>query len=285
MLRLDHSILRKLIGKSAHTSLRFFSSLSEIFHENTKLTPLSSRAYTLSVANVVRSPTAEQLMSQPYKVYSLMDQVELKPLEPHNEIERIITERRSERSFTGEAISQDELGKLLFYSYGRTDLRGRYRAVASGGALYPLEIYVVPNNISGLDQGVYHYNIERHALDVVERGDCWSTLKECVWLQDIEDPDAISMVIVITAIFGRNTMKYDDRGYRLILMETGEVGQNLSLVATSLGLGVCLLGGFIDDALSDLLGIDGIDEAPLLPIVVGKKAGNHPAGTNSAKRA
>jgi nitroreductase len=54
-------------------------------------------------------------------------------------------------------------------------------------------------------------------------------------------------------------------------MEAGEVAQNMTLMATSLGLGALLLGGFIDNRLSDLLDVDGYDEAPLLPIVIGRK--------------
>jgi hypothetical protein len=55
----------------------------------------------------------------------------------------------------------------------------------------------------------------------------------------------------------------------MILMEAGEVGHSLSLVATALGLGGYFLGGFVDDALSDVLDIDGVAEAPLLPMVLG----------------
>jgi hypothetical protein len=35
-------------------------------------------------------------------------------------------------------------------------------------------------------------------------------------------------------------------------------------------IGSCLLGGFNDDLPSDLLDIDGADEAPLLPVLVGR---------------
>jgi nitroreductase len=63
----------------------------------------------------------------------------------------------------------------------------------------------------------------------------------------------------------------------MILMEAGEAAQNLCLIATSMDLGACLLGGFNDDLLSSFLDIDGVDEAPLLPVLVGRPA-THSSG-------
>lgn len=270
MLNIEGPVRKKLSTGGFHAPLQGQATLSELFHENTKLSPLGGRAYGQHVAGVLRSPVAQRLMESPYKVYSLMDQVALAPTRPQTELEKTIVERRSRRRFTGAAVSLDELSRLLFFAYGRTGPDGRSRAVASGGALYPLEIYVVPHRVDGLDPGVYHYNVEHHCLDAVTRGDQWARLKECVWMQDMKDPDEASLVLFVTAIFQRSTFKYLDRGYRLILLEAGEVAQNLGLLVTALGLGGYLLGGFLDNHLSALLGIDGVEEAPLFPMVVGR---------------
>lgn len=270
MLKLERPILKKLKGQNLHTSLQLDSSLAELFHENTKLGHLTGRAYGRNVARVLRSPMAQRLMASPYKLYNLMDQVGLERPRPESELEKTIAARRSVRSFTGEPLSLSEVSRLLYFSYGRTDGRGQFRAVSSGGALYPLEIYLIPRHVEGLEPGVYHYDVEHHALDVVRRGEVWEEAKKCVWLTDMADPDAVSAIVLVTAIFRRSTFKYQDRGYRLILMEAGEVAQNMTLVATSLGLGGCLLGGFLDNDLSEFLEIDGVDEAPLLPVVLGR---------------
>lgn len=272
MRKIEPEVYKKLAGKGTTVAVaQRKDSLFELFHENTKLTPLSGRAYTQNILNIGHSAAVQRLIANPYKVYSLMDQVELKTVEPQTELERNIVERRSVRKFSGEPISQTDLSRLLYFSYGRTDKQGSFRAVASGGALYPLELYVAAFNVEGLERGLYHYAPEHHRLDVIRRGDFWDALKQCIWINDIEEPETTSMVIIVTAIFQRTTMKYQDRGYRLILIEAGEVAQNLSLLATSLGLGACLMGGFHDNAVCSLLGIDGVDEAPLLPVVLGRK--------------
>jgi SagB-type dehydrogenase family enzyme len=270
VFKLEREVLKKVTGDGVLMPVQRKSSLSEIFHENTKLTPLSGRAYSLHIEQVGKSPTAKGLMAEPYKVYTLFDREKLTAPPPQNELEKLIVARRSERHYTGEAVSQEELARLLFYTYGRTELRRNFRPVASGGGLFPLEFYVVARNVTGLEHGIYHYDVENNYLDAVDRGDHWEALKRCVWFKDIDVDDA-ALVIIISAAFLRSTMKYQDRGYRMILMEAGEAAQNLSLLCIPLGLSACLLGGFLDDALSDLLGIDGVDEAPLLPIVIGRK--------------
>jgi SagB-type dehydrogenase family enzyme len=276
MLKVEKTVLKKIAGAGVHGALQLKSTLSEIFHENTKLSPLSARAYTQSVSQLGKSAMVKLLMANPFKVYSLMDQKELEPPGEPNELEKIIAARRSVRSYSGEAVTQQELSRLLLNTYGRIGPKRNYRPVASGGALYPLEMYVVPVNVEGLERGwVYHYNGDQHTLDIVRREDRWDEFRHLVWLADMEDVEKIGMVIVVTAVFARCTMKYQDRGYRLVLIEAGEVGHNLALLASSFGLGSCLLGGFLDDALSKLLDIDGVDEAPLLPIVVGR-----PTATN-----
>ncbi|MEM9557518.1 MAG: SagB/ThcOx family dehydrogenase [Acidobacteriota bacterium] len=253
--------------------------MSEVFHENTKLTPISTRVFRQSMAAFQASKVLKEMTAQPYKKYSLADKAELPAVEPGNALEESLATRRSQRLFTGEAIGREQLSRLLYFSYGRTGDNGRKRPVPSGGALYPLEIYVAARNIEGLEPWLYHYDVEEHALDVVVREDRWAALQNCLALQDMDDPDTCSAVLFVTAIFERSTIKYQDRAYRMILMEAGEVAQSLALLATRLGLGSYFLGGFIDDALSDVLCIDGVGEAPLLPMVLGV-----PVPDDSARR-
>lgn len=269
MIEIERQVMKKFSGRGFRGPMQTEASLSEIFHENTKLTPISSRAYGAWIGSIARSNMLTTLMSQAFKIYTLMDQVSLPSTSPQQQLENLIVNRRSIRHYAGTNISQEELARLLYYSYGITDKRRKFRAVASGGGLYPLEIYAVALKVDDLEQGIYHYNIEHNCLDVISRGDRLAELKESIWFEDIEIDDAAALFIV-TSIFERSTLKYQDRGYRMILMEAGEVAQNMTLIANSLNLGVCLVGGFNDNNLSKILEIDGSHEAPLLPIVVGR---------------
>lgn len=271
MIEIERSVLKKYGGKRHTSAIRTGTSLAEVFHENTKLTPLSARVAGRVIQGIAHSPVLKRMLSQPFKMYTLMDQEPLERPAPADGVEAAMLARRSVRSYTGEAISRDALSRLLYFSYGKTEEKYGYRPVASGGALFPLEIYVFARAVEGLEPGLYHYNVLEHALDAVERRDLFPKLNECVWFDGI-DVEHASAVVIVTAIFKRMAIKYLDRGYRMVLMEAGAAAQNLSLVAASRGLGACYVGGFQDDALSALLGIDGLDEAPLLPIVLGVPA-------------
>jgi SagB-type dehydrogenase family enzyme len=120
--------------------------------------------------------------------------------------------------------------------------------------------------------GICHYNAEHHRVDVVRAGDFLPELKEVLHGSGI-DLDNAAVVVVLAAVLRRNLFKYHDRGYRMVLMEAGEVGQNLTLEATSLGLGCTWMGGFYDDELARFLGLDEVSEPCLLPMVVGRPRG------------
>lgn len=271
-MKIERQALAKFAGQNLQAPLRLDATLSELYHENTKLGPLSSKAYGQWIGQIGRSSTMVKLMRQPYKVYSLMDQVELPAPQAGSGVERAIAERRSQRMFTGESMSREELSRLLFFTYGRTEGEGYFRAVPSGGALYPLEIYVAALRVDDLEPGIYHYAPEHHLLDVIERRPRLAELEHAIWFDPIQVDEAAAIVI-ISAIFQRTTLKYQDRGYRMVLLEAGAAAQNLLLVSTALGLGGCLVGGFHDDTVSAILGLDGSDEAPLVPVALGRPRG------------
>ncbi len=241
-------------------------ALHQVFHENTKLGALTARAYSAWIMGFNRAHALQAREQE--KVYSLGETRALPRVEASTELERCISARRSTRRFSGAPLGLEALARLLFFTYGRTDPRGLFRAVPSGGALYPLELYVLALRVEGLEPGVYHYGVGAGELDVVRPGVGLAELKAVINWQGV-DIDNACLALIFGASFLRTTEKYRDRGYRMVLMEAGEAAQNLGLLAASMGLGACLLGGFNDDRLSELLDVDGVDEAPLLPVLLG----------------
>ena len=80
-------------------------------------------------------------------------------------IEEAMYNRRSIRDFTDEHLSLEELSQLIFASQGITD--GSHRTVPSAGALYPIEIYVLVDNVQNISPGFYHYVPDTHSLQYV----------------------------------------------------------------------------------------------------------------------
>jgi len=78
-----------------------------------------------------------------------------------------------------------------------------------------------------------------------------------------------SLLLVITAMFGRTKIKYGERGYRFVLLEAGHVAQNICLAAVGMNLGACPIGGFVDDLVHEVLDVDGVDEAAIYAVAIG----------------
>jgi SagB-type dehydrogenase family enzyme len=142
------------------------------------------------------------------------------------------------------------------------------RTAPSAGALYPVETYLVVNAVEGIDPGVYHYNVEKHALDQLKAGDFGVDIARAALDQDVAH--RANIVFVWTAIFGRCKWKYRQRAYRYIYLDAGHIAQNVALAAVALGLGSCQIAALYDEEANALLGVDGIEESTIYMTTVGR---------------
>ncbi len=58
---------------------------------------------------------------------------------------------------------------------------------------------------------------------------------------------------------------------RYVLLDAGAVMENMYLAAMGLGLGVRAVGAFYDNELCGFLGIDCVEEFPVLLMLIGKE--------------
>jgi SagB-type dehydrogenase family enzyme len=181
----------------------------------------------------------------------------------------VLKKRRSVRSFSPKPLSLDALSFLLWASTGvqRKEQGYEFRTVPSAGALYPIETYLIVNNVEDLEKALYHYNIEAHALEQLTVGDLAEKFAHAALEQKmfIKAP----VVLIWTAVFERSKWKYAQRAYRYVYLEAGHIAQNLALSAISIGLGSCQVGAFFDDEINQILGVDGVDESVIYLSVVG----------------
>lgn len=181
-------------------------------------------------------------------------------------LELALHERRSVREYSGESLTLEEVGQLLWSAQGVTAGWGG-RTAPSAGALYPLELYLVAGKVDGLASGVYLYQPLEHQLVMVMSGDIREELSVISLRQDsVRDGAA---VFVFSGVYERTRSRYGDRGERYVHMEAGHAAQNLCLQATALRLGSVVVGAFNDDELADLFAMQP-DEAPLYVVPVGR---------------
>jgi len=180
---------------------------------------------------------------------------------------QLLQQRRSLREYSAAPLSLANVSQLLWAAQGITDARG-LRTAPSAGALYPLELYVVAGKVTGLEAGVYHYQVYSHKLAPHVAGDKRLALAQAAYMQTwLADAPA---VIVFSADYSRSSKKYGTRATRYVHMEVGHAAQNLFLQAEDLGLGCVVVGAFEDEEVAELLHLPS-GFAPLILMPVGKK--------------
>lgn len=184
-------------------------------------------------------------------------------------VEEAIYKRRSLRSFVDQAISLEELSAILFAAGGITGRMFNHsvRTVPSAGLKYPIELYVIVNNVHDLSRGLYRYQCIDHCLEKIDGESC---IKKGTSIAFQNNLLKASVVIIMTGVFSRTKSKYRDRAYRFAYIEAGHTSQNIYLQATSIGLGTVCIGEYQDKKANDFLSIDGIEEAVLYIQPVGK---------------
>ena len=192
---------------------------------------------------------------------------------------RVLAGRRSCRRFAPDPVGAATLGRFLDMACAvQHDARDMgsgvsWRPHPSGGGRHPLETYVYPLNVAGLDRAVYHYDPFRRRLDQVAGAEATlfetaRTLHRECELMDGEP----AVVLVITAVFERTMWKYDNGGLLIIHQDAGALYQTFYLVATALGLGGCALGGGSDAVVTRALGLDPLREGHVGAFLLGVPA-------------
>lgn len=253
---------------------------AEAYHEASKVARSTIARQIEGARRLAASPDLQLSAARAVKRSLHLPAVPLPPPAlPELSLREAIERRLSERAFAGGPLSPAELSALLHAAYGVThSLQGPAgeavqpaRAVPSGGALFPLEVYVAALRVEGLEPGLYHYDPLRPALETIRLGVSPETLAELSTYPEIAA--ACGALFLLAAVFWRTRFKYGLRGYRFALLEAGHVGQNLVLAATGLGLASVPLGGYYDRPTDAFLGLDGVNESTLYTVAVGRRAG------------
>ncbi|MBN1511586.1 MAG: SagB/ThcOx family dehydrogenase [Phycisphaerae bacterium] len=214
------------------------------------------------------------LRPEPYKTYPGNPRVVLPAFEPERSLtlDEILNNRRSIRDYRSAPLTLEHLSYLLWAAGGvqRAEQGLEFRTAPSAGALYPLETYIVANEVRDLEPGAYHYGIRNHELEQIRAGDLRKEIAAAALGQAM--CAHAPAIFVWTAIFGRSKWKYGQRAYRYIYLDAGHIAQNLALAAVNLDLGTCQVGALFDDEVNKLLDVDGVKESVIYMSVVGTPA-------------
>jgi SagB-type dehydrogenase family enzyme len=253
----------------------------ELFHENSK-TSRHERHATFALHPSDAAIVSMMRRFRRVKPYTDFERIELPSAFPPavTSFDELARTRETARGFAPGALDLSQLAKILFMSYGQTrDNVGSvyprpFRIIPSGGALYPLELYVYAAQVADLQRGLYHYDPEAHVLHVLRIGA--EPPIDAFVQRDLAESAAA--MLFVSAVFVRATFKYGDRGYRFILLEAGHLAQNAVLTAHGVGLAVAPIGGYMDRELDQYLAIDGLNESTVYTLLVGHPLEPAPTG-------
>lgn len=204
-----------------------------------------------------------------YKIYERGKRFLWKARHPSNHLKEMLLKRKSAATFSGTDVPIETILELLRYAAGTQQENAFNRTYASGGGLYPIEIYYInKKTIDDFKQGVYHFNPKEHSLSFIKDTENNTPLSELIG-SGYDFINNASGIVCFTAVPSRTTDKYGWLGIRACLFDIGQIIQNCSLLAESMGLRYRPIAGFTNEKVDSLLEIDGQTELCLLTYVVG----------------
>lgn len=198
----------------------------------------------------------------------------------------VVRSRRSVRRFSGSPLPLRDLSTILFHAAGvsgrlplanapETATLGKsdhidLRVVASGGGLYPIDLFVMALNVEQLPAGVYRYRPKHHALAAVGQAESLPAVRTLGQFGEMEVEKASFLLGYVYKVF-ENARKYSESGLAFAFIEAGGIAAHVHLGCTALGLGSCDVGSFSSAQLERLFGADGHSRHVIHLTVVGKK--------------
>jgi SagB-type dehydrogenase family enzyme len=167
-------------------------------------------------------------------------------------------------------LSYGILDRRLRVSWNQdSDVRVKYpeslwgRGAASGGGMYPLEIYWVAGNGSPVTPGVYHYSTAHHGFERLLAGDLTDEVRAAC--ADAGDSDGY---LLVTVRFWKNSFKYNSFCYHVVTQDAGALLGCWELIARGLGKPLRRAFWFDDERLNRLLGVRTAEESVLAVVPV-----------------
>jgi Nitroreductase family len=194
---------------------------------------------------------------------SKMDGIPLsKPIQNGVSLGRVLSQRRSTRSYSTSPVNLDLLATVLASGCASESHASPYHDF-----LLPRFTYrIVANNVLGVAKGLYDYKVKNHALvalGVAPERDHMATL----YVQ----PEFASAPFAIWILGDMTRTCYLDgaRGHRNLLMLAGAVGYSFLLSGLSIGLSGSLIAGLVHTKAREYLKTDNFALRPLFAVALG----------------
>lgn len=182
----------------------------------------------------------------------------------------VINNRRSLRSYRDKPMTFEEVEYLIWETCRIENVKGTavFRTIPTGGARNGMETYIFINNVKEMKKGLYQYVQDKHQLVLINNSDDIHNQINASLNQQLR---GAAVVFYFSAVPYRSEYKYSFTAHKMLAMEAGHAGQNLSLAAEIVDCGACCLAAYHQDKCDKVLELDGEEEFTMYAITVGKK--------------
>jgi SagB-type dehydrogenase family enzyme len=169
-----------------------------------------------------------------------------------------LKKRRTIREFFDQPMGIQELGDILFTTFGRfhenfgekyMDINNTIswrRSSPSAGGLHSISAYLLIHNVQGLERGVYLYDDQNHSLKLLKKGFDQKQLIHVFLSQMFSQNAALHIITVANLKIVAQKYKHS-RAYVFPYIESGHLIQTAWLCALSFQLKGWMAAAFCDD--------------------------------------
>ena len=199
-----------------------------------------------------------------HKEYPRMERIALPAPEPlPMNLGLALATRHSSNVFKTAKLNSNVVSTLFGHALGVRE--GVTRHYPSGGALFPIETYLISARIEGCRESVFHYHPSSHSLEVLWELPRDSKISKMVPQEYATDDNSL---MVFTALWERSSSKYGDLAYSHALIEAGHMAQNILLATTALDIPARPVAGVSDALVHTTLDVNPKEEQCVYTILL-----------------
>lgn len=226
------------------------------------MTPILTAAivFVLSIAALVLKLTQTNTQSQPeatlVEVNISSDNIALPTpdYKSSNSIEAVLKNRRTRLDFTNGSLTLKQISQILWAAQG-VNVDWGDRTAPSMKSTYPLTLFLIVNNVEGLDSGEYQYipgeRTVVHQLKTIKKTEMGDSLYKMLNQSSFKE---IPAIIVVSGDMAKMAEAYGGISHnKEVYLEAGYVAQNINLQVESLKLGTNITTNFDELKLKELI--------------------------------
>lgn len=202
-----------------------------------------------------------------------------------NYLDDLNDKRKSVRKYSDIPLSLDQLSFFLkrfyctigteSYNLNEGNLIRDKRNIASGGGIYPTEIFIYNQKIKEIPCGIYRYDVFNFELELIrestpeDKSTFYNILMTDENRKSVIDYRNSSIFLIFTTIINKQSFKYQDFAIPLSLIEIGQFIHSAYLSCASLNIGCCPFGSIINDDMNEFLELRNPLHYPIICMSLG----------------